>query len=104
MQRIEKLALEAPLELRMVEVARMKIEIVSVYGDGFIFELDDDFDAFALGAGGKVKKGVFVKAKLGEDAFEAVQSIGHGNIVQIYDVAMPDRSYQTRQAFSGTMG
>src|SRR5207302_4905877 len=50
MQRIEELALEAPFELRIVEVARMKVEIVSMHGHGFIFELNDDLDAFALGA------------------------------------------------------
>ena len=33
-----------------VEIARMKVEIVSVYGNAFILELDDDFNALAFGA------------------------------------------------------
>jgi hypothetical protein len=54
-QGVVKLALEAPLELRVVQVARMQIEIVGVNREGRVFELDDDFDAFAFRAGGEVQ-------------------------------------------------
>jgi len=70
-ERVVKLALEAPLELRVVEIARVEIEVVGVHGDGLVFKVDDDFDAVTLGAGGEVQQGVFVETKLGEDTIEA---------------------------------
>src|SRR5579863_4120124 len=63
-QCVKKLALEAPFELRVVEVARVQVEIVCVDGDGFVFELDDDLDAFALGAGGEIQQWMFIETKL----------------------------------------
>lgn len=50
---VVELALETPLELWAVEVAGVKVEVVSVHRDAFVFELDDDFDAIPLGAGGE---------------------------------------------------
>ena len=70
-ERVVKLALEAPLKLRVVEIARVEIEVVDVHGDGLVFEADDDLDAVALGARGKVQQRMFVETKLGEDAIEA---------------------------------
>lgn len=70
-QRVEELPLEAPLKLRVVEIARMQIEVVRVHLHAFIFELDDDLDSFALSAGGKVQQRMLVEAKLGIDAIEA---------------------------------
>jgi hypothetical protein len=70
-QRVVELALEAPFELRVVEVAGMKVEIIRVHRDRSVLELDDDFHAFAFGARGKVQQGMLVKAELGEDAVEA---------------------------------
>src|SRR6202041_897946 len=64
-QGVVKLALEAPFELRVVEVAGMQIEIVGVYRDRCVFELDDYFYAFAFGAGGEVQQRVLVEAELG---------------------------------------
>jgi antitoxin YefM len=49
----------------------VKIEVVRVHRDGFIFELNDDFYALALGARGKVKQRMLVEAELGEDTIEA---------------------------------
>jgi hypothetical protein len=69
-QAIKELALESPFELGMVQVAGMELEIIGVYGDIRIFELDDDLDAFALVAGGEVEQGMLVEAKLGEHAVE----------------------------------
>ena len=50
MQTIIDLALEAPFELRMVQIARVQIEVIGVYWDTWILELDDQFNAIALGA------------------------------------------------------
>jgi hypothetical protein len=48
-QRVVKLALEAPFELRMVKVAGMQIEIIRVHRDRSVFELNDYFNAFTFG-------------------------------------------------------
>src|ERR1700733_2105410 len=45
---IVELALEAPFELGMVEIARMEVEVICMHGHGCIFELDHNFDSFAL--------------------------------------------------------
>ena len=71
MQAIVKLALETPLELRMVQIAGMEFEIVSVHGNGRILERDDDLDALAFGARVEIEQRVFVETELCEDAFEA---------------------------------
>ena len=82
-QRIVELALEAPFELRVIEVAWMKIEIISVHRNGFIFELDDDFDTVVLGARGKIQERMIVEAQLRQDAFETgVSGFRHGMIVK----------------------
>jgi hypothetical protein len=82
MQRIVELALETPLELGMVEIARMQIEGIGMDWDSSILELDDDFDAFAFGAGGEVQQGMFVKLELREDAVETgIGGFGHAVIV-----------------------
>jgi hypothetical protein len=81
-QGIEELALEAPFKLRVIEIARMEIEIIRMHGNGFIFELDDDLDAFALGARREIQQWVFVKAELREDAVEAGVYWIHERIVK----------------------
>jgi hypothetical protein len=82
-QSVIELALEAPFELRVVEVAGVEIEIVGVHGDGFVFELDDDLDAVALGARGNIQEGMLVEPELGEAAAEAgVGGFGHLVIVE----------------------
>ena len=78
-QAIEELALEGPLELRIVEIARVQLEVVSVnrrIGEPWT---DDDFDRFALGAGIELDERVLVEAKLLLHAGEAVG--GHLAIV-----------------------
>lgn len=82
-QGVVKLALEAPLELRVVEVARMKIEVVRVHGDRCVLELDDYFYAFAFGPGGEVQERMLVEAELGADSLEAGGGgFGHRGIVK----------------------
>ena len=70
-QRIEELALKAPFELRIVEIARMKLEVVGVNRDVFVLELDDDFNAFTLRARREIQQWMFVEAQLSEDPLEA---------------------------------
>ena len=82
-QGVVELALEAPFELGVVEVAGMEIEIVGVHGDGFVFEFDDDLNSVSFGACGKVQEGMLVEAELGLNAVEArVCTFGHVVIVE----------------------
>ena len=82
MQRVIKLALKAPFEVGMVEVARMKIEVIRMNRNRCVFELDDDFHALALGASRKIQQRMFVQAKLGDYAVEtAIRSFGHARIL-----------------------
>jgi hypothetical protein len=82
-QGIVELALKAPFKLRVVQVARMKIEIVSVYREGWIFELDNHFHAFPFCASGKIQQWVLIEAELREDAVEAtVRRLRHPVIVR----------------------
>src|SRR5438270_5461376 len=53
-QSVVELALEAPFELRVVEIAGVQVEIVGVDRDVFVFECNDDFDAVAFGTRRKV--------------------------------------------------
>jgi len=62
---VVELALEAPFELRVVEVTGVEIEVVGVHGDAFVFELDDDLYGFAFGPGGEGQQWVFVEPELG---------------------------------------
>ena len=61
MQTVVKLALEFPLELRMIEVAGMKFEVVGMDRNRGAFEIDNDFHCLALGAGGKIQQRVLVE-------------------------------------------
>ena len=61
-QGVVELALEAPLELGVVEVTGMEIEMVGVHGDGFVLEFDDDLDAVSFGASGEIQERMLVEA------------------------------------------
>jgi len=81
-QAIVELALKAPFKLRMVQVARVQIEVIGMYGDAWIPELDDQFNAIALGASVEIQQRVLVEAQLGPHAFDAQMGIiGHQKIV-----------------------
>jgi len=54
-QGVEELALKAPFELWMVEVARMEIKIIGMHRNGGVFELNDNFHTLAFGARGEVQ-------------------------------------------------
>jgi hypothetical protein len=82
-QAVKKLPLESPFKLRMVQVPRMKLEIIGVDWDVRILELDDDLHTFALVAGGEVEQRVLVQAKLGKHAIETtIRGEGHEMIVK----------------------
>ena len=88
MKAVVELPLKTPLELRVVQIAGMHVEIVSVHRNRRVPELDDEFDAFSLGAGGKVQQWMFVEAKLGLDAVKAgAGGIGHAPILPESDLA-----------------
>src|ERR1700679_2043545 len=62
MQRVIQLPLKAPFEVGMVEVARMKIEVIRMNRNRCVFELNDDFHALALGASRKIHQRCLFKA------------------------------------------
>jgi hypothetical protein len=98
MQRVVELTLKSPFELRVVEIAGVQNEIISVDGNGGILELDDDFDSFAFGTRREVKQGMLVKAQLEKDAIEARGGgFGHRKIVK--QIASVTR--ETVKAMSG---
>jgi hypothetical protein len=76
---VVELALEAPFELRVVEIAGVEIEVVGVHGEAWILELDDDFDGVAFGTGGKRQQRVLIEPKLVADPIKTgVDSFRHG--------------------------
>jgi hypothetical protein len=82
-QTIIELALEAPFELRMVQIARVQIEVIGVYWDTWILELDDQFNAIALGASIEIEQWMLVEAELSENTFEAwIVTFSHRCIVK----------------------
>jgi len=82
-QRIEELALEAPFELRMVEVAGMELEVIGMDRDGRVFESDSEFDPLAFRVCGKIQQWMFVESELVEDSIQARgSSFGHRRIVK----------------------
>jgi hypothetical protein len=77
MQRVEELTLETPFELRVIEIARMQVEKISVHRNRFIFELYDDFYAVAFRTRVEVQE-----RKLSKDAVEAgIVCVDHRGIV-----------------------
>jgi len=82
MQAVIELALEAPFKLGIVQVTRVKIEVIGVDRDGRILELDHQFYAVALRASGKIEQWMLVKSELREDAFDAdLRTVVHKKIV-----------------------
>ena len=61
MQTVVELALEFPLELRVIEVAGMKFEVVGMDRNRGTLKIDNDFHCLALGASGKIQQRVLVE-------------------------------------------
>ena len=104
MQGVVKLALEAPFELGVVEVAGMEIEVIGVDRDRGVLELDHYFDAFTFGTRGKVQQGMLVETELAQDSVEAGdRGFGHRGIVkQVRSERIQDASRQAAGLFRYT--
>ena len=82
MQRVEELTLETPFELRVIEIARMQVEKISVHRNRFIFELYDDFYAVAFRTRVEVQERMLIQTQLSKDAVEAgIVCVDHRGIV-----------------------
>jgi hypothetical protein len=81
-QAVIELALECPLELRMVKIARMKFEIIGVNFNGRVFEIDDYFYAISLLASVKREEWVLVKSELFAYTLQSGRKCGHQRIVK----------------------
>ena len=63
-------------------VAEMEFEVVGVYGDRRVSEIDEKFDPLAFGVSGEIQQGMFVECKLLKNALQPrVGCIGHRKIV-----------------------
>ena len=78
-QAVVELALETPFELRMFQVARMQVEVISVYRHRRIAELDDDLHDVAVLARGKIQQWMLVLRQRFPDASQRID--GHANIL-----------------------
>ncbi len=82
MQAIVELPLEAPLKLRVIQIAWVQIEVIGVHRHARISELDDQFDAITFAAGIEGEQRVLIKTELGQHAFDSGMRIaGHRKIV-----------------------
>ncbi len=100
MQTVVELPLESPFELSVIQIPRMKFEVVGMHGDRWTFEFDDHFHGFALGASGEMEQGMLIKAQLGEDTCEPrVGVIGHDPILSGVAVACARAGFGTGEGF-----
>src|SRR4051794_30327281 len=82
-QRVIKLPLEAPLELRIVQISRMEIEIVRMHWNAVILELDDDLHALVLRACREGQQRMLIQAQLREYAVQSwLSGFAHVRIVK----------------------
>ena len=70
MQAIVKLPLKFPFELRVVEIPRMKFEVIGMHRNGRIFEIYEHLHAITFRVRSKLQQRVFVKPQLRKNAFE----------------------------------
>ncbi len=78
MQAVKELPLEGPLELGVIQVARVKLEVVGMHGYVGILELDNDLHALPFPASVEGEQGVFVQAELGKDPIKTrIGGAGH---------------------------
>ena len=81
-QAIVELALKAPFKLRVIQVTRMKLEIVRMDGN-VVPELDDHLHRLTLGTCIESKQRMLVQTQLSEDACQTwIVPIGHTCIVK----------------------
>ena len=75
MEAVVKLSLEGPLELRVIKVPGVEFEIIRMHWNRGIFEIDQDFDAFAFGASCEIQQRMLIQLQLRKNAIEP--RIGH---------------------------
>ena len=63
-QRVVKLALEGPLELRMIQIAGMKLKIICMHRYCGILELNDDFHSIAFSPRREVQQRMLIELQL----------------------------------------
>jgi hypothetical protein len=77
----------------------VEFEIIGMHGNRGVFELDDQFNAFAFGAGGEVQQRMLVEAELGQDSVEARGGgFGHSGIVNAVSIGECEGRMPLRQA------
>jgi len=79
-QAIVKLALKCPHKLRMLEIARMHIEVISVNWNSHIFGIDDELNSVVVNARWEVEQRMFELWQYVENSLKVVPIgvIGHG--------------------------
>ena len=96
-QAVEELTLKGPLELRVVQIAGMKLAIVGVDLRLAEARAENDLDSVTLRAGAEVNQRVFIELQVTKNTGESVD--GHRGIVEEawpsklrrrYFVATPD--------------
>jgi hypothetical protein len=102
MERVIELPLKTPLELRIVEVPRVQVEVIGVDRNALVLELDDDLDAFALGARVEIKQRMLVEPQLGEHAIKP-NTFTHTQIVEDRAISVLLRVYRVYVAESEIM-
>jgi hypothetical protein len=82
MQAVIQLSLELPLELWVIEISRMEFEVVRVYGNRRVTEIDSNFNPFAPGVRRKIQQGMLIECKLLKNTLQSgVGCIGHRMIL-----------------------
>jgi len=81
MKTVVELALERPFELRMIQVSRVQVEVVSVNRDRRILEPDDDLYAVAFSPRTEVEQGMLIQAQLLQNTAETFVRLRHKRIV-----------------------
>jgi len=80
-QRVVKLALQLPAELRALEVAGMNRKRIGVRPEGSVPQCDQNFDSFIVLPRRKLEQGMIVKAQVVKDLGQ-LGAGGHRNILE----------------------
>ena len=80
MQAIIELALERPCELRMIQVAGVKFEVIAVHRKRRILEVDGHFNTVVLVRCAEFEERMFIETKLLKNALQARRGLGHGQL------------------------
>ena len=75
-QCVVELALKIPRELRVIEVARMDLELVGVHRDRRVLQINQDLNGFVFLTRSKGEQGMVVEPKVIED-FRKIVGMGH---------------------------